>query len=127
MWRESPNRYRLTGKKCLNCNKIYFPSRDICPVCHRESIGKMADFDLKGFGEIYSFTVVHENPPAFSRQKPYVMALIKLDEGPMITAQVVDADLSEIAFGTRVRSVFRKISEDGQSGIIYYGYKFVCE
>ncbi|EQB69268.1 MAG: Zn-ribbon domain-containing OB-fold protein [Candidatus Thermoplasmatota archaeon] len=125
MWRESPNRYRLLGKKCGNCGRIYFPSRDICPVCHRDSIGKMVDHELSGDGEIFSFTIVHEAPPAFSRQKPYVLALIKLDEGPMVTGQLVDVGNAEIKEGKRVRKVFRKIAEDGKSGIIYYGYKFV--
>ena len=32
--------------------------------------------------------------------------------------------IKEIEIGSRVSSVFRKISEDGKSGIIHYGYKF---
>ncbi|MHB1440661.1 MAG: Zn-ribbon domain-containing OB-fold protein [Cuniculiplasma sp.] len=124
MWRESPNRYRLLGKKCGNCGRKYFPAREICPVCHRDSIGKMSDFELSGNGEIFTYTIVHEAPPAFSRQKPYVLALIKLEDGPMITGQVVDVDPDEIEVGKKVRSVFRKIAQDGKSGIIFYGYKF---
>ncbi len=55
----------------------------MCPVCHRESIGKMEPLELSGDGEIVSFTVVHEAPPAFQRQKPYILAVIRLDEGAM--------------------------------------------
>ncbi len=125
VWRESDHRYRLMGHKCGNCNKVYFPPRDVCPKCHRESIGKMEEVHLSGHGEILTFTVVHDTPPAFMRQRPYVMALVKLDEGPVLTAQVVDSDPDEIEIGKRVISVFRKIREDGKSGIIQYGYKFV--
>ena len=32
--------------------------------------------------------------------------------------------IKEIEIGSRVSTVFRKISEDGKSGIIHYGYKF---
>ncbi len=127
MWRESPNRYRLLGKKCGNCKRTYFPSRDVCPVCHRESLGKMADLELSGCGEIISYTIVHEAPPAFSRQRPYILALIQLDEGPVLTGQIVDTPASEVDFGKKVRSVFRKMAQDGESGIIYYGYKFVLK
>lgn len=126
-WRESDHRYRLVGHKCGNCNNVYFPPRDVCPTCHRESIGKMQPLDLSGKGEIVSFTVVHDSPPPFKRQRPYVMAIIKLEDGPSLTAQVVDCDPSEVEIGKRVRSVFRKIAEDGKSGIIEYGYKFVLD
>ncbi|MHB8397149.1 MAG: Zn-ribbon domain-containing OB-fold protein [Thermoplasmataceae archaeon] len=127
VWRESNHRYRLVAHGCGNCKAVYFPPRDICPKCHRDSIGKMKEMELSGRGKIESFTVVHDVPPAFIRQRPYVLALIKLDEGPTLTAQVVDCDPSEVALGKRVRSVFRKVREDGKSGIIQYGYKFVLE
>ncbi len=127
MWREMPSRYRMEGRKCENCSRVYFPPRDICPVCHRDSIGKMKPVDIAGNGEIISYTVVHETPPAFIRQKPYVLAIIKLDEGPMITGQIVDSEPEEIKMGSRVKSVFRRISEDGKSGVIHYGYKFTLD
>ncbi len=107
-----------------NCGRTYFPPRDICPYCHRESIGKMEKVKLSGNGEILSYSIVHDSSPAFKREIPYVMALIKLDEGPSITAQVVDCNPDEVDIGRRVHMVFRKIREDGKNGIIEYGYKF---
>jgi hypothetical protein len=87
----------------------------------------MKPMELSGRGEIVSFTIVHDTPPSFVRQRPYALALIKLDEGPILTGQIVDAENDSIEMGKRVRSVFRKIGEDGKSGIIQYGYKFVLE
>ena len=49
---------------------------------------------------------------------------IKLDEGPKITAQIVDCELDDVKIGMRVQSTFRKIQEDGYMGAIHYGYKF---
>ena len=125
MWRETDHRYRMVGEKCGNCGKLYFPPRDICPTCHRDSIGKMEDVEMSGKGEVVSFTIVHDVPPAFTRQRPYILAIIKLEDGPSMTGQIVDTLPSDIDIGTKVRSVFRKISEDGHSGVIHYGYKFV--
>ena len=51
--------------------------------------------------------------------------MIKTDDGVMISAQVVDVNLDEIAIGMRVRAVLRKLDADGDSGVIHYGYKFV--
>ncbi len=127
MWREMPSRYRMVGRRCENCKRVYFPPRDICPVCHRESIGKMTPIEIEGKGEIVSYTIVHESPPAFVRQKPYVIAIVRLTEGPNITGQIVDCEPEDINIGAKVRSVFRRISEDGKSGVIHYGYKFVLD
>ncbi|BAB59276.1 hypothetical protein in ferredoxin oxidoreductase operon [Thermoplasma volcanium GSS1] len=126
-WRESEHRYRLLGSKCGNCGTVYFPPREVCPTCHRDSIGKMKDIELSGDGVIESFTVVHEAPPRFSRQRPYILALIKTEEGPMLTGQIVDADPDEVEIGKKVHAVFRRMGEDGESGVIVYGYKFVLD
>ena len=126
-WRESAHRYRLVAHQCGNCSRVYFPPRDVCPICHRESVGKMKEVDMSGKGVIESFTVVHEVPSPFVRQRPYILAVIKLDEGPSLTGQIVDSDPGEVEIGKRVSSVFRKIAQQGESGIIEYGYKFVVD
>ena len=52
------------------------------------------------------------------------MALIKLEEGPMITAQLTDIDIEQVEIGMEVEMVTRKMSDDGVEGMIVYGYKF---
>jgi uncharacterized OB-fold protein len=52
------------------------------------------------------------------------VALIELDDDMRLLSQVVDVDPAEVKAGMRVEAVFRKVSEDGPSGIIQYGYKF---
>jgi uncharacterized protein len=76
-----------------------------------------------GTGVIYSFTTVREAPEGFEDQAPYVLALVRLDEGQLITAQLTDLeDLPEI--GDRVEMVTRKLTTEGARGMIVYGYKF---
>ena len=53
-----------------------------------------------------------------------MLAIVKLDEGPRMTAQIVCRP-DEVKIGMRVKSVFRRIATDGESGIIHYGTKFV--
>lgn len=124
-WRENEPRYNLTGAKCGNCGRLYFPPRTVCPVCHRKSIGKMEPFRLKGTGEIMTFSVVHDAPSQFELQKPYVISIIQMDEGICVTGQVIDCDAAEVTIGMKVHAVIRKLGEEGPSGIINYGYKFV--
>lgn len=80
-------------------------------------------FAFAGTGEIYSFTVITEAPQGYENQAPYYLALVKLDEGPIITAQLTDID-GTVQIGDQVEMVTRKLTTEGDTGIIVYGYKF---
>jgi len=123
-WREIPQRYNLIGNKCGSCGRVFFPPRESCPYCRRKSIGKMQDLKLSGKGEIVTYTIIHAGPENFKKQVPYPIAIIKLEEGPQLTAQIVDCDIDDVKIGMKVKSTFRRIQEDGYTGAIYYGYKF---
>lgn len=123
-WREIPQRYNLIGNQCTVCNKIYFPPRESCPYCRRKSMGKMKDVKLSNKGKIVTYTIIYDAPENFEGQAPYPIAIIELDEGPRITAQIVDCKLNDVKIGMAVKAAFRKIQEDGYIGAIYYGYKF---
>ncbi len=123
-WRENQSRYNMQGRKCGSCEEVYFPPRDLCPKCRRGSIGKMEKLKLSGKGKVVSYTIVHDGLPEFQMQVPYTMAIIELEEGPKITGQIVDANPDNIKIGTEVESVFRKLGQEGECGIIHYGYKF---
>lgn len=121
-WRKIPERYKLLGTKCSTCNSHYFPSRIICPKCRRK--GKIETVQYSGKGKIYSFTEISSPPAGFEEQAPYVLAIIELDEGAKLTAQIVDARGSEMKIGDKVESVFRMIQRDDPEGLIHYGFKF---
>ena len=123
-WREIPQRYSLVGNKCGECSRIYFPPRESCPYCRRKSMGKMKDVKLSGKGKVFTYTIIHEASGSFEGQTPYPMAIIELDEGPKITAQIVDCEPKDVKIGMKVKSTFRKIQEGGYIGAIHYGYKF---
>ena len=128
-WRETPRRYNLGGSKCSMCNTVYFPPRSVCPACtrHRQSIGKLVPFQLSGAGEVFSYTVVHEAAEGFEMQVPYVIALVRTDEGPVLTGQIVDIEPDGVRIGLRVHATFRKLRAEGAAGVIHYGYQFAPE
>ena len=123
-WREIPQRYNLIGNRCGSCKRVFFPPPEACPQCRRKSLGKMEDIKLIGKGEIVTYTIIHVGPEAFKEQVPYPIAIIKLEEGPQITAQIVDCNIDDVKIGMKVEDTFRRIQEDGYTGAIYYGYKF---
>jgi uncharacterized protein len=123
-WREQLQRYNLMGNKCNSCGRVFFPPRESCPDCRRKSIDQMEKIKLSGKGEVVTYTIIHVAPDDFEEQVPYPIAIIQLEEGPKLTAQIVDCNPQDVHIGMKVESVFRKIQEDGSIGAIYYGYKF---
>ncbi len=82
------------------------------------------EFSFSGRGEVFSYTTIYDAPAGFERTSPYVVALVKLAEGPMVTAQLTDVDPGEIEIGMPVEMVTRKLRTEGDEGVIVYGYKF---
>ena len=121
-WRRLAERYRLVGTFCENCKTNYFPARKLCPKCRRK--GKIIPKQFAGKGKIYSFTELSSGPAGFELEVPYLLAIIELDEGPKLTAQVVAVTDKDVHVGDCVEMVFRKIQEDSAEGLIHYGYKF---
>lgn len=117
-------RYNLEASQCTVCEDVHFPPREVCPTCRRASIGKMGRRNLAGHGSILEWTRVHKAAPGYEGQVPYIMALIKTDEGPVLTGQIVDWNGDGLD-GASVRAVFRRIGQDGDAGVIHYGTKWV--
>jgi len=121
-WRLRQQRYSLVGEVCGNCEHKIFPPRDICPNCGQEARDLYA---FSGKGEVYSYTTIYDAPSGYEANAPYTVALIKLEEGPMVTAQLTDMDIGSAKIGMPVEMVTRRMRNDGdERGVIVYGYKF---
>ena len=121
-WRLRKQRYALVGEVCSHCDAKVFPPRDICPDCGEEA---KTLYTFSGKGEVYSHTTVHEAPTGFEDATPYTVAMIKLDEGPLVTAQLTDLEDKHVEIGMPVEMVTRKLrSASDERGMLIYGYKF---
>lgn len=120
-WRLRAQRYRLVGETCDKCGVKIFPPRDVCPEC--EAPAKIP-FAFSGRGEVYSYSTIFQAPEGFKEFAPYTVALVKLEEGPMLTAQLTDTDADDVRIGMPVEMVTRRIRSRGDEGTISYGYKF---
>jgi len=123
-WREIPQRYRLEAGKCTSCGKVWFPPRRVCghEGCTNREFETVV---LPDEGEVETFTVIHVGPPEFGDLQPYAIGLVKLSDGTRIMSQIVDVVPETVEIGMPVRVEFRKISEEGESGVLKYGYKCV--
>jgi uncharacterized OB-fold protein len=123
-WREIPQRYRLEAAKCRGCGFVAFPPRQVCPGCKGRAFGTIT---LADAGKILTYTIIRVPPHPFSDQAPYAVGIVELDDGVRLTGQVVDCAFEDLKVGLRVKVEFRKVYQEGEAGVIYYGYKFVPE
>jgi len=119
--RTTKQRMSLVGEICPDCGVKLFPPRDVCPACGGPA---KTPYTFSGRGTVYSYTTMHSAPEGFEEQTPYVVALVKLQEGPVVTAQITDATPEEVSIGMPVEMVTRRMYSHGQEGIIVYNYKF---
>ena len=121
-WRETPYRYRLEAKKCKKCGKVFFPGRLVCDECaHRE----FELIKLSNRGKLLTFTIIRVAPEGFTDQAPYAVGIVELEDKVRFTTQIVDIPLDDITIGMPMAVEFRKIRDDGHTGIHCYGYKCV--
>jgi uncharacterized OB-fold protein len=121
-WRRIPERYKLEGCECKTCSTKFFPPRKLCPKCRRK--GEIDAYRFCGFGTVYSYSEVHSAPAGLELEVPYVLAIVQLDEGPKLTAQLVECEGKDVKIGDKVEFVFRRIRQDDPEGLLHYGYKF---
>jgi len=78
----------------------------MCPVCQSTDTHWL---QASGRGTLYSWVVaVHASDPLLADQVPYAVALIELDEGVRVIANVLDADPSELRADMPVELVFEE-------------------
>lgn len=101
---------RLTIQRCADCGTyVYYPAY-MCPRC---TSSELAWTEVSGRGSVYSCTVV-ERPatPAYKDDVPLAVALIELDEGPVMMSNVVNVDPHAVRIGDRVQVAFKRMSPD---------------
>ncbi len=121
-WREIPRRYRMEAGKCKSCGEIFFPGRLICSKCGAKEFDTIK---LSGKGKLATYTIIRVAPEGFADQVPYAVGIIELEEGIKVMGQITDCDPETLKTGDQIVSQFRRMREEGKTGMIMYSYKFV--
>lgn len=101
---------KLLIQRCTSCGRQqHFPSV-ICRTCQSTSLEWR---EAAGTGTVHTLTVVHRAPSAaFASLVPYVLALVDLDEGVRMMANIVHAAPDAVSIGLRVRVVFESLGDN---------------
>ena len=95
---------KLLIRKCKACNEFHFMPRYLCPTCWSD---RLEWVESKGTGKVHSFSIVRRaSSAAYAPRVPYVLALIELDEGPRMMANVLGDDALSVAIDDQVKVTF---------------------
>ncbi|MFC1824150.1 Zn-ribbon domain-containing OB-fold protein [Thermodesulfobacteriota bacterium] len=107
---DAANEGRLTLQKCADCDQHVFIPRFVCPHCFSENLDWV---DASGKGTIYSYSIVQNNAPsAFIDDMPYVVAIIRLEEGVQMLSNIVDCDFEKLECDMPVEVTFEKLNDE---------------
>jgi len=108
-WDRARNQ-ELCLQKCGHCENVWHPPTPVCPRCQSNRYDWTPS---SGNGTIYSFTVVHHSTHVAVKDRvPYIVALVTLDEGPRMVANLLDCEPHEVKLGQRVRIIFQQVTPD---------------
>ncbi|PZG36817.1 hypothetical protein C1I98_26240 [Spongiactinospora gelatinilytica] len=93
----------LRLQTCTECDTHRFPDGPTCPNCLSRSHTWQT---VSGTGTLWSWFTMHQKYfPAFADEIPYLVAYIKLSEGPFMISSLVDPP-AELELDQPVRAVF---------------------
>jgi uncharacterized protein len=97
-WWDATQRGELLVQRCTACGHHQHYPRSLCTRCQSTTLEFVR---ASGRGTVYSYTVVHRAPhPAFTA--PYVIALVRIDEGPVLLTRIVDCPIERVCCDMKV-------------------------
>lgn len=115
MWRDRKSVLPLYGRRCEECDTVYFPPRRLCPNCHARE--KNVDQKLVRKGTLWNFIDDQLTP---SPEPPTTLAIVDLDDGARIFMQMTDRDVGQTEIGMPVELTFRVIHYGGGNPNYYW-------
>jgi len=99
----------LRIQRCGECGALRHPPG---PACLRCGATRNQGYQVAaGTGSVYSY-VVHRHPPVPGKNLPIVIALVELDEGVRVMAELTGIEPDKVCIGMPVRTSFIRIDDD---------------
>jgi uncharacterized OB-fold protein len=100
----------LRLQRCARCGELSHPPKAMCASCHSL---EMEWFPASGRGTVYSYIVTRQAiHPALVGHVPFATVQVELEEGPILTSNVIDVPPDEIEIGLPVQVTFERINDD---------------
>jgi uncharacterized OB-fold protein len=118
-YNEYLSQHRLMGSRCAQDGSVYLPPR---AMCAQDFGAEMEWIEFSGRGKLAAFSIIYIGPSqmieaGYDRKNPYCAAIIELEEGPKISAQLLGVDVfhpQTIQIGMAVQAEYVERGPEGQ-------------
>lgn len=94
---------------CDACGHAWYPEGPVCPECLADRFTWRA---ASGRAELWSWIRMHQNYlKAFSDELPYLIAFVRLEEGPYMMSTIVDPP-PDLRPGLPLEAVFDQVTAE---------------
>jgi uncharacterized OB-fold protein len=97
---------KLMIQRCTACGQAQHYARPFCVKCRSAAVEMV---EASGRGTVYSYTVIHRGPYD-DIATPYVVALIRLEEGPTLLSHVIGCDLASVTCDLAVEVSYQSLT-----------------
>lgn len=102
---------RLALRRCAGCDLLFHYPRPRCPRCLSPDL---VWEDVSGEATVLTAAQVSRPPwDDLPRPVPYVVAVVRLAEGPQMLTTVEGAGATDVRAGTAVRAAFERVGDIG--------------
>lgn len=110
---EACKRHEFMLVRCKICGAWYWPMTCCQNHTNKPFFENMKWEKASGKGKVFTVCIAHRlYHSGFKDEIPYVYSLIELDEGPLISSNVIGCDPYEVWIGMPVEVVFEDITEE---------------
>jgi len=106
---EKAAQHELWLPRCADTGKVFFP-----PRAHSPFSGGAVDWvRASGRGDLASYVINHRPAPGYEDEAPYAIALVRLEEGPILTSNIkgIPADPAHLRIGMKLEVQFEARGE----------------
>lgn len=116
----------LLGLKCKQCGMVTCPPQMRCHECSSPDLEKV---ELSGAGTIQTYTIIYVAAENRENEVPYIIVLVKLEEGPWLMGNLYDMDPDKVSLkiigkkvlmGSRIYLGDKYSAGDAARPVFYY-------
>ena len=122
-WRTRLYRYKLIATKCRKCGRSAYPPSNLCRHCGSKEVEQVELINEKA--RLLTWTLIYNAMEGFEDRRPLLLGVVEtIETGVRIMAPLTDVLPEELKPGMLMESVLRRVREECEAGLIYYGIAY---
>jgi uncharacterized protein len=102
--------------RCKRCGACYWPMA----LCREHQdiprIDEMEWVPTSGKGKVFTWVIVHQVlNPALKDDLPYALAMVEMDEGPLVSTRIVGCEARDVHVGMPVEVQYEDVEATGMT------------